>query len=117
MYVLHVVPPQWLITILLQFSVQANLSQVLQNDVLALDEGVNSSICVWSTVFSIAEALILFEFSCARWAGPRYETRLEIHVASELMTILIKFLDKVKSKNVIRTVPQLDIRVVVWVSK
>ena len=100
--VLHVVPPHGLLALSLERRVQAVLTKIFKQNVLAqnvVGEGLGM---VGSTVLAIAEALFLLEIVSAHGAGPGDKSRYEVNVVLQLVDVLVKFFDEVKSQSVVR---------------
>jgi hypothetical protein len=113
----NVIPPKWLLAIRHKFSVQANLSKVLHDDVLSLDETTGGLVVVGGAVLPVPKALILLEVGLTLGTGPCNELRCELHVISQLVVVLIELLDEVKGEHVVAAVPELNFGVVVWVGE
>ena len=101
MDLLQVVPPFRLLVDLGEIRVQAVLSQVFQNYVLSSDAIEVILHVIRSAVFTIREALFVFEFLCASWAAPCDKSRLDLNISSQLVRILIKLFDEVKGSLVV----------------
>jgi len=101
MDLLHVVPPFRLLVDLGEIRVQAVLSQVFRNYVLSSDAIEVILHVIRSAVFTIREALFVFEFLCASWAAPCDKSRLDLNISSQLVRILIKLFDEVKGSLVV----------------
>lgn len=101
MDVLHVVPPSWLISLILKLRVKTDLSQVLHNNVVAFNKRASVEVSVRSAVLAVAEALILLKVLSAGWASPGNEPWVKVHRSVKLVTVLIKFFDEVKSKHIV----------------
>jgi hypothetical protein len=76
----NVIPPEWLLTISYKFSVQANLSKVLHDNVLPFDETTRGLVVVWGAVLPISKTLLLLEIGLTLGTGPCNEFRCELHV-------------------------------------
>ena len=96
MYLLDVIPPLWLMITLFDHLVDTMLSEILVNDIFALNFMELVFDVIWSTVETITEALILLEVSRASRTSPRHETRRNVYITLQLVRISIKFFDKVK---------------------
>lgn len=114
-HVLYVVPPGRLVTLAAQLLVKANLAQILNDDVLALDVAIGEQVVVRRAVLAIAETLVLFVFVGAARTGPRDDLRREADVVAQLVSVLVEFLDEIEREQVVAAVPQLHVRVVVRV--
>ena len=106
---LHVVPPLWLFVNSGEILVQAALSQVLKNNVLTSDSIEVILNVVRCAVFTIREALFVFELFGASWTSPRDKSWLDLDVSCQLMRVPIKLLDEIQSSLVVRTVPEFDV--------
>ena len=98
---LHVVPPLGLFVDIGEVLVQTALSQVLKNNVLTSDSIEVILDVVRCAVFTIREALFVFELFGASWTSPCDKSWLDLDVSCQLMRILIKLLDEIQSSLVV----------------
>lgn len=101
MHILHVIPPKRLSTIVYHLLMQADLSQILHNNVSALNKHVDRLIVVGSTILSISKALLFFKILGAGRTAPSHKSRSEVNVARQLVLILIELLDEVESEHTV----------------
>lgn len=97
----HVVPPFWLLVDLAEVLVQAALPQVFGDDFLAINSIEVIFDVIWCAVFTIGEALVVFEILGAGWASPSHKPRLNLNVSRQLVRILIEFFDEIQSSLVV----------------
>ena len=107
---LHVVPPLGLLVNLREILVQAALSQVFKNYVFSCDSIEVILHVIWCAVFTIGEALFIFEFFGTSRAAPCDKSWLDPYKSCQLVRILIKLFDEIEGSLVVRTVPEFDIR-------
>jgi hypothetical protein len=81
--------------------VQANLSEVFNDDVVALNEQICGLVMVRSAILSIAEALFLLELLGTGRAAPGHKSRCKVNIIGQLVLVLIKLLNEVKSEHVV----------------
>ena len=98
---LHVVPPLWFFVDSREILVQAALPQVLKNNVLSSDSIEVILHVIRCTVFTIREALFVFELFGASWTSPCDKSWLDLDVSCQLMCILIKLLDEIQSSLIV----------------
>lgn len=90
------------------------MTQVFEDDILALNTIEIISDMVGRAVSSIEEAFILLELFSADGAAPCDKPRRNIDVSFQLVGVLVELLDEVESELVVRTVPELDVNIVAF---
>lgn len=73
---------------------KARFPQVLQDDIPPLDVVKLVFRMVWCTELTISEAFVGFIVIRASWAAPSDVARVEVHVALQLVSILVKLFNE-----------------------
>ena len=85
------------------------MTQVLENDVLAIVAVEVIFDVVGSAVLPIGETLFFDELRVAGGAAPRHESRRDVHEALEAVGVLVELFNEVKGTRVTRAIPNLDV--------
>lgn len=104
-----VVPPSRLVICRFDFLVQTCLTQVLHDDVFALDSVKVVDHVVGGAVLAVREALRFLKLGVADSAAPSDEAGRDVDVTLELVSILVEFFDEVQGSHIVRAIPDFNV--------
>ncbi len=94
----------------LKVLVQTGFTQVLHEDIFAINAVKVVLYVVGSAVFAIRPAFFLLKLIGAHWAGPGYKAGRNVYITLQLVRKSVKFFDEVEGELIIGTIPDFYLR-------